>query len=201
METLTLVFDVFRLSTKMSPCSCTVAVVCSWKIMLCIAAFVLNGYITHTVSPNLVLILSTYRVVVHPSYLQKKVCQQIHLRGSVAAPEKQTASTVRLTLGSSGSWTRLSFPHNQKHRSLETFVLSESWVLQLMDMLGAHDPLCWFLPWWRRLHVGMGWWHRWALRNSCLVPYTLQPLKAITPGVNPLKGLGHRDEPFWMERR
>ncbi len=27
--------------------------------------------ITHTVSPNLMLILSTYRVVLHPSYLQK----------------------------------------------------------------------------------------------------------------------------------
>ncbi len=116
-------------------------------------------------------------------------------------PGKTNCIHVHLTLGSSGNWTRLSFPHNQKHRSLETFVLSESWVLQLMDMSGAHDPLCWFLPWWRRLHVGMGWWHRWALRNSCLVPYTLQPLKAITPGVNTLKELGHRDEPFWMERR
>ncbi len=31
----------------------------------------LKGGITHTVSPNLMLILSTYRVVLHPSYLQK----------------------------------------------------------------------------------------------------------------------------------
>ncbi len=31
----------------------------------------LKGDITHTVSPNLMLILSTYRVVLHPSYLQK----------------------------------------------------------------------------------------------------------------------------------
>ncbi len=30
----------------------------------------LKGSITHTVSPNLMLILSTYRVVLHPSYLQ-----------------------------------------------------------------------------------------------------------------------------------
>ncbi len=31
----------------------------------------LKGGITHTVSPNLMLILSTFRVVLHPSYLQK----------------------------------------------------------------------------------------------------------------------------------
>ncbi len=31
----------------------------------------LKGDLTHTVSPNLMLILSTYRVVLHPSYLQK----------------------------------------------------------------------------------------------------------------------------------
>ncbi len=30
-----------------------------------------KGDLTHTVSPNLMLILSTYRVVLHPSYLQK----------------------------------------------------------------------------------------------------------------------------------
>ncbi len=34
-----------------------------------ISAF--KGDLTHTVSPNLMLILSTYRVVLHPSYLQK----------------------------------------------------------------------------------------------------------------------------------
>ncbi len=38
-------------------------------------------------------------------------------------------------------------------------------------------------------------------RNSCLVPYTLQPFEALTPEAKPLKGLGHRDEPFIMERR
>ncbi len=38
----------------------------------------------------------------------------------------ETASTVHVTLGSSWSWTRLSFPHNQKHTSLETFFPSES---------------------------------------------------------------------------
>ncbi len=31
----------------------------------------LKGDLTHTVSPNLMLILSTYRVVLHASYLQK----------------------------------------------------------------------------------------------------------------------------------
>ncbi len=31
----------------------------------------LEGYITHVVSPNLMFILTTYRVVLHPSYLQK----------------------------------------------------------------------------------------------------------------------------------
>ncbi len=40
-----------------------------------------------------------------------------------------------------------------------------------------------------------------TLRNSCLVPYTLQPFKALTPERNPLKGLGHRHEPLWMECR
>ncbi len=30
-----------------------------------------KGDLTHTVSPNLMLILSTYGVVLHPSYLQK----------------------------------------------------------------------------------------------------------------------------------
>ncbi len=49
-----------------------------------------------------------------------------HLRNSIAAPEKQTISTVHVTVGSSGSWTRLSFPHNQKHTSLEMFFPSES---------------------------------------------------------------------------
>ncbi len=48
-----------------------------------------------------------------------------HLRKSVAALKKQTASTVYVTLDSSGSWTRLSFPHNQKHTSLETSFLSD----------------------------------------------------------------------------
>ncbi len=33
--------------------------------------YTLKGDLTHTVSPNLMLILSTYRVVLHPSYLQK----------------------------------------------------------------------------------------------------------------------------------
>ncbi len=32
---------------------------------------IFKGGITHTVSPNLMLILSTYRVVLHPSYMQK----------------------------------------------------------------------------------------------------------------------------------
>ncbi len=125
-----------------------------------------KGELTHTVSPNLMLILSTYRVVLHPSYLQKvfsfiifikerysftilsensgapggvpwaelksggvswaELKSDEHLRNSVAAPKKQTVSTVHITLGSSGSWTRLSFPHNQKHSSLETFFPSES---------------------------------------------------------------------------
>ncbi len=39
-----------------------------------------------------------------------------------------------LMLGSSGSWTRLSFPHNQKHTSLETFFLSEPSPVQCSRM-------------------------------------------------------------------
>lgn len=37
--------------------------------------------------------------------------------------------------------------------------------------------------------------------NNCLVPYTLQPFEALTQEDKPLKGLGHRGEPFEMERR
>ncbi len=36
-----------------------------------LSLFIFKGALTHTVSPNLMLILSTYRVVLHPSYLQK----------------------------------------------------------------------------------------------------------------------------------
>ncbi len=42
--------------------------------------------------------------------------------------------------------------------------------VQLMDTSGPHDPLRWFFPWWRRLCV-----------TSSLVPYNLQPFKALTP--------------------
>ncbi len=39
-------------------------------------------------------------------------------------------------------------------------------------------------------------------RNSCLVPYTLQPFKAITPEGKPFEGTrAYRDEPFRMKRR
>ncbi len=105
----------------------------------------------HTVSPNLMLTLSTYSVVLHPSYLWRvrimtgvfyrwdssifqyqTMCKSStelgrikhvteitgtnkHLWNSVAAPENLTTSTVHITLGSLGSWTRLFFPHIQKH--------------------------------------------------------------------------------------
>ncbi len=41
-------------------------------------------------------------------------------------PEKQTASTVHVTLCSSGSWTRLFFPYNQIHTYLGRFFSSKS---------------------------------------------------------------------------
>ncbi len=40
-----------------------------------------KGDLTHTVSPNLMLILSTYRVVLHPSYLQKVFSFIIFIKG------------------------------------------------------------------------------------------------------------------------
>jgi len=49
-----------------------------------------------------------------------------HTRTTFAAKEKQTASTVPLMLGSFGSGTRLFFPHNQKHTSLVTSLISWS---------------------------------------------------------------------------
>ncbi len=52
-----------------------------------------------------------------------------------------------------------------------------------------------FFAWWRRLHVGNGMMtQKGTSRNSCLVPYTLQPFEALTP--DPLKKSGHRDEPL-----
>ncbi len=49
-----------------------------------------------------------------------------HLRNSIAAPEKQTISTVHVTLGSFGKLNRLSFSSQPKHTSLETFLPSEA---------------------------------------------------------------------------
>ncbi len=42
---------------------------------------------------------------------------------------------------------------------------------------------------WRMTQKGMS-------RNSCLVPYTLQPFESLTPEGEPFEGLGQRDEPF-----
>ncbi len=44
----------------------------------CYFDIVLKGDITHTVSPNLMLILSTYRVVLLPSYLQKDLSFRLY---------------------------------------------------------------------------------------------------------------------------
>ncbi len=60
-----------------------------------------------------------------------------------------------------------------------------------MDTSGPHDPLRWFFAWWRHLRMMT---QKGTSRNSCLVPYTLHPFEALTPKVNPLKGLGRRDE-------
>ncbi len=60
------------------------------------------------------------------------------------------------------------------------------WRVQLMDTSGPHDPLRWFFAWGRHLRM--------MTQKGCLVPYTLQPFEALTPKVNPLKGLGRRDE-------
>ncbi len=49
-----------------------------------------------------------------------------------------------------------------------------------------HDPLCWFFPWWQRLRIMM---QKGTSRNSCLVPYTLQPFKALTLEGKPFEGI------------
>ncbi len=55
--------------------------------------------------------------------------------------------------------------------------------------------MCIFFAWWWRLHVGNGMMtQKGTSRNSCLVPYTLQPFEALTP--DRLKKSGHRDEPL-----
>ncbi len=77
--------------------------------------------------------------------------------------------------------------------------------VQLMDTSASpppHDCLRWFFPWWRRFHMGTGWWCRRALQGTVVWSYTpLNPSKLSLWRVNPLKGLGRRVEPFRMERR
>ncbi len=50
-----------------------------------------------------------------------KTLEKLH-----CCPEKQTISTVHVTLGCFGKLNKVIFPHNQKHTSLETFFPSES---------------------------------------------------------------------------
>ncbi len=59
-----------------------------------------------------------------------------HLRNSIAAPEKQTISTVHVTLGSFGKLNKVIFPSQPKHTSLETFFPSES-------RAALPDEACW----------------------------------------------------------
>ncbi len=74
--------------------------------------------------------------------------------------------------------------------------------VQLMDTSGSHDPLRRFFAWWRRLRVSTGWWRRRALQETVVwSPTPFNPSKLSFRMVNPLKGLGHRDEPFRMVRR
>ncbi len=63
-----------------------------------------------------------------------------HLWNSSAAPRKTNCIHCLGNAGfSSGSLTRLSFPHNQKHTSLETFFPSES-------RAALPDEACWWAP-------------------------------------------------------
>ncbi len=65
-----------------------------------------------------------------------------------------------------------------------------------------YDPLRRFFAWWRRLRMGTGWWRKRALQETVVwSPTPFNPSKLSLRRVNPLKGLGHRDEPFQMERR
>ncbi len=56
---------------------------------------------------------------------QLKWTSLVHQQTLVKLPQKQTASTIHVTWVLLGSWTRLSFPHNQRHTSLEAFFLSD----------------------------------------------------------------------------
>ncbi len=76
---------------------------------------------------NTVLIWALFKKLSSTNTIEKLRC----------SPEKQTASTFYITLGSSGSWTRFSFPHNQKHTSLETFFPSESRAAGWSTLMGA----------------------------------------------------------------
>ncbi len=51
---------------------------------------------------------------------------------------------------------------------------------------GPHDPLCGFFARWRHIRIMT---QKGTSRNSCLVPYTLQPFDALTPEGKPFEGI------------
>ncbi len=62
---------------------------------------------------------------------------------------------------------------------------------------GPHDPLRWFFPWLWCFRVCTGGWRRRACQETVVwSPTPFNPSKLSLQMVNPLKGLGQRDEPF-----
>ncbi len=94
--------------------------------------FFVKGGITHTVSPNLMLILSTYRVVLHPSYLQKVFSFIIFIkeRYSFTILSEKKPSSWRRAVGGAKEWRALA-PIANKTETFDAVSLtvcsSESW--------------------------------------------------------------------------
>ncbi len=89
-----------------------------------------KGGITHTVSPNLMIILSTYRVVLHPSYLQK-VLRKIQLYDSL----RKQPSSWRLAVGGAKEWRALKRRSPTKQRHLMPFHLPSAVLNHDRDLL------------------------------------------------------------------
>ncbi len=89
-------------------------------------------------------------------------------------------------------------------------VVAQNWQLKglfgMKDFEGYNRWTLWApmilcaYSWWRRLRVGMGWWRRRALQETVVwSPTPFNPSKLSLLRINPLKGLGHRDESFRMK--
>ncbi len=85
-----------------------------------IVMYRIKGGITHTVSPNLMLILSPYRVVLHPSYLQKVFSFIIFIK------ERYSFTILAIILNTLYGWWARSSGRNAHIRSSTVVYVSKS---------------------------------------------------------------------------